>query len=160
MTSKILRPLSIAALLVTFGAAESSASTVRLSARGGLDLDWISALKTAVTLDCDGRPDADTRAMMQALERQGGYRRYERRAGREGGDQLVASRSGQRFYLHAKENDGGGVKIEMPWPVARCLFGGREAPAKLDLRSLRQPGAFVFQVEDGNSHFSIDLDLR
>lgn len=156
MTTRISTLLLATALTVGLSAAPASAGTASLSGKGAsIDVNWIGALKTAVTLDCDTRTDRETHAMMRSLERQGARGRFERR---DGAEHLVAVRRGERFTLEGKAEDGS-FKVGMPWPVAQCLFGGQNVPQKVDLASLRKAGAFSFQWKGEKGGITADISL-
>jgi len=148
------------ALTVGLAPTPASAGSARISAKGegggaSIDFNWLSALKTAVTLDCDTRTDRDTRAMMRSLERQSARGRYE---WRDGDEKLTAIRAGERFTLEGRDEDGT-FKVSIPWPVAQCLFGGQGTPRQIDLASLRKAGAVRFQWKGEKGGITADISL-
>lgn len=156
MTTRISTLLLATALTAGLSAAPAAAGTASVSGKGAsIDVNWIGALKTAVTLDCDTRTDRATHVMMRSLERQGSRGRYERR---DGAERLVAVHRGERFILEGSAEDGS-FKVTMPWRVAQCLFGGQDAPRKVDLASLRKAGAFSFQWKGEKGGITADISL-
>lgn len=156
MTPRISTLLLAIALTAGPSTVPASAGSASLSSKGAsIDINWIGALKTAVTLDCDTRTDRETHAMMRSLERQGSRGRYERR---DGAERLIAVRQSERFILEGRAEDGS-FKVAMPWRVAQCLFGGENAPRKVDLASLRKAGAFSFQWKGEKGGITADISL-
>jgi hypothetical protein len=108
------------------------------------------------SLTCDPDVDSDTREMMRALSGSGRYATYEKQ---DGDDVLRARRNGDQFRLQARDEDGQGFTLDLPWPVAQCLFAGRGEAMKVDLQQLKASGKFAFRldgVEGVNLSFNFD----
>lgn len=160
MISRISTFLLATALTAGFATAPAEAGAARISAKGegggaSIDFNWMSALKTAGTLDCDTHTDRDTQAMMRALEGRDARGRYE---WRDGDERLTSVRTGERFTLEGRSEDGS-FRVGLPWAVAQCLFGGQGAPRRVDLASLRKAGAVSFQWKGNKGGITAAISL-
>jgi len=151
MTRRSLAPLALLALLFLPGLA--SAGERKGSIDISLPLQLLTRLGGTITLDCDNDVDADTRAMIQTLRR---TNRYEKR---NGDDQLVAWRFGDRFRMKAKDGEGDGTfTLEMPWVAAECLFGGSPRKRQIKMEALERSGGFELRMSGDDGQISVAVD--
>lgn len=104
---------------------------------------WLSGLLEQVEVDCDARPDRQTRRMMDSLTEQGEGGVWSGRD--DDGDRILARRSSGQLKLESTRRDGGRAVVEMPWPAAECLLLGR-TPAE-GLGSALGQGKARMQIE-------------
>lgn len=120
-------------------------------------LTALAALGGNITLDCDSDGDREMRDAMRSLERQGARGRFEWTE--DDGDRMVATRDGGRFRLYAKEDDGDAVTLEMPWKVAQCILGGKQAGrTKIQVADLRRDGGFRLKVNGEDANLNLNLN--
>ena len=121
-----------------------------------LPLSLLGSMGGTMTISCDGDSDAETRAAMRILERQGSSGRYAWTD--DDGDHLVAQRDGGRFRLRVTDEDDETVTLEMPWGVAQCLLGDSKAgPRKMSLASLQRNGGFSLKVNGEEASFHVQM---
>ena len=118
-------------LLPTAAFAGGDRSTLHLHVDGDdgkvdldLSLGWLATFIDWADLECDTHTDADTRRMAKSLDRQGEGGVYEFED--DDGDAVVARRVKGALKIESRDDDGEVSKVEMPWPLAECLFLGRE----------------------------------
>lgn len=128
---------------------------------GRVDLDislgWLATFVDWADLDCDVDTDSDTRRMARSLDRQGEGGVYEFED--DDGDRVVARRVKGALKIQSKDEEGELSKVEMPWPLAECLFLGREPHGGLG-RALSK-GEVKIRVEgnDGDGdRITVDID--
>lgn len=169
IAARTARPLAFALLAASTLAlsapavADEDGSTFRLRITGSdgdrvdldLSLGWIASLVDWADVECDADTDADTRRMARSLDRQGEGGVYEFED--DDGDEVVARRVKGSLRIESRERKGETAKVEMPWPLAECLFLGREP--KGGLAGALRSGDFRVRVEgsDGGK-VSIDVD--
>jgi len=120
-----------------------------------LSLGWLATFLDWSDFECEADTDADTRRMARSLDRQGEGGVYEFED--DDGDEVVARRKDGALKIESKDHDGEIAKVEMPWPLAECLFLGREPHGGM-ARALER-GDFKIRVEgkDGG-RVSVDVD--
>jgi len=160
------RLAALAAALTLFPAAAfagSDGSTFHLRVDGDdggrvdldLSLGWLAAFVDWADLDCEVDTNSDTRRMARSLDRQGDGGVYEFED--DDGDEVVARRVKGALKIESRDADGELSKVEMPWPLAECLFLGREPHGGLG-RALSR-GDIRIRVEgDGGDRVTIDVD--
>lgn len=89
-----------------------------------------------VDADCDVTTDADTRAMLEHLDRRGEGSKYRFR--NDDGQRIKASRRSGQLELDIVKGGGKNARVSLPWAVAECMLGrrvelSREARAQLDV---------------------------
>lgn len=120
-----------------------------------LSLGWLATFADWVDFECEADTDADTRRMARALDRQGEGGRYE--FVDDDGDEVVARRVDGALKIESEDDDGEIARVEMPWPLAECLFLGREP--KGGIGKALSNAKFRVKVEDGDGgRVSIDVD--
>jgi hypothetical protein len=131
----------------------STATTERRSTSTSRSAGWRRS--STADLECDADTDRETRRMARSLDRQGEGGVYEFED--DDGDQVVARRVKGALKIESRDNDGETAKVEMPWPLAECLFLGREPHGGLS-RALGD-GDFKVRVESSDGdRVSIDVD--
>ncbi len=153
-------PLALSLALAAPLAAPAHAGELTLNGKSALDLSLpltlLGSLGGTMTISCDGDSDAETRAALRALERQGSSGRYAWTD--EDGSRMVAQRNGGRFRLRVTDEDDETVTLEMPWGVAQCLLGdGKAGPRKMSLASLQRNGGFSLKVNGEEASFRVQM---
>ena len=120
-----------------------------------LSLGWLAAFVDWSDFECDVDTDSDTRRMARALDRAGEGSVYEFED--EDGEQVAARRVDGLLKLESRNDNGKTARVAMPWPLAECLFLGREPHGGMG-RALSR-GDFKIKVEgrDGG-RVTIDSD--
>jgi hypothetical protein len=120
-----------------------------------LSLGWLAAFVDWSDFDCEVDTDRDTRRMAKSLDRQGEGGVYEFED--DDGDRVRARRVDGTLKIESRDAGGEVARVEMPWPLAECLFLGRE-PAGGLARALER-GEFRVRVDgrDGD-RLTIDVD--
>lgn len=98
-------------------------------------------------VDCDVTTDADTRAMLEHLDRRGEGSKYRFRD--DEGQRVKASRRRGQLELDIERSGRKNAHVSLPWAVAECMLGrhvelGREARARLDVED---EGAIRIRIE-------------
>lgn len=120
-----------------------------------LSLGWLATFVDWADIECDADTDADTRRMARSLDRQGERGVYEFED--DDGDQVVARRVGGRLKIESRDDDGELSKVEMPWPLAECLFLGREPKGGLG-RALSKGDFRIHVQSDDGDRVTVDVD--
>jgi hypothetical protein len=144
-----------------FAGSDSSSLHVHIDGDDGgrvdvdLSLGWLATFVDWADIECDSHTDSDTRRMARSLDRQGEGSVYEFED--DDGDNVVARRVKGALKIESRDEDGEISRVEMPWPLAECLFLGREP--KGGLRSALRDGDFRIRVEghDGD-RVAVDVD--
>ena len=143
--------------------ADDDKSNLRLHIKGEdggkLDLDlslgWLASLVDWADIECDTQTDRQTRRMAQSLDRQGEGGVYEFE--NQDGDDVVARRVKSTLRIESREEHGELSTVEMPWPLAECLFLGREPRG--GLAKALADGNFKVRIESSDgSKISVDVD--
>lgn len=144
-----------------FAGSDSSTFHLRVDGDDGgrvdldLSLGWLAAFADWADFECEVDTDSDTRRMARSLDRQGEGGVYEFED--DDGDEVVARRMKGALKIENRDADGELSKVEMPWPLAECLFLGREPRGGLG-RALAK-GDFKIRVEsDDGDRVSIEVD--
>jgi len=91
--------------------------------------------------------DADVRAMLRHLDREGDGARYTLRG--DDGEVVKAHRHGSQLELDVRDADGDHSRVEIPWALAEVLLGhrpersSRDGDAGLDIRVEGDDGGTV-----------------
>lgn len=117
--------------------------------RFAVSSEWLGGLidGTDLDFDCDGADDAGLARMMIELERAGEGAAW--RGVDEEGDPLHGRRHGGQLTFESRDRDGERAELEMPWPLARCLLGGREPEGGLRRALAQGDLEFRLVVRDG-----------
>jgi hypothetical protein len=130
--------------------------SVSLSGSGGARLSLSVPASTArdllagllgEELTCEGDRGSTRDSVLLQLDHGGPRARVSRRVD---DGVLVARRSGQRFRLDLRQDDGGRVVADLPWALADCLLGRRTDLDRLlagGTVRLRQPGGDWLELE-------------
>jgi len=101
-------------------------------------------------LKCGSDIDGDFAAMLHKLDRGG---RGSRATIRDEDGVVTARRSGNSLKIELEDNDGGGLRVKMPWAVAECLLDGSATLSAKDAGSIRvklvgsDGGSFEFKID-------------
>jgi hypothetical protein len=159
----VLACLLFILLVVLVSACASSppreATTLSIEVTDASDAFRLSVSSTAATrflekamgceLRCGGDLDADTRRMLEHLDRKG--RRY--RMTRDD-TVIVARRRGDLLRLDIRPEHGNRVELELPWKAAQCLLG-----RTTEVAALLEPKArleLVVHGDDGSLAVALD----
>lgn len=161
--SRALALAAVCSLLPALAAASDSRPNLRLHItsddgdRVDIDLSvgWLASLLDWADVDCDADTDRDTRKMAQSLDRQGDGSRYE--FVDDDGDVVVARRESGVLLLDTRDDDGEVAHVEIPWPLAECLFLGREPKEGLG-RALVRDGLRIRVDGDDGERVRISID--
>lgn len=120
--------------------------------------EWLGGLidGTHLDLDCDGTDDAGLARMMTELERDGEGAAW--RGVDEDGDALYGRRHGGQLTFESRDEGDERTELEMPWPLARCLLGGREPEGGLRRALASGDLDFRLVVRDGGDQVRISLE--
>jgi citrate lyase gamma subunit len=155
----------LAAAPAIAGASESKDAKLRIDVRSedgeGVHLTFgsgfVSGLVSTLApshMDCDANADEpEVRRFFRELDRAGdgakGTLEHE-------GDLLEARRVHGQLRLKVTDEDGDVSRMNIPWPLARCLFAGEDLSRAELLRAL-EAGDLSIEVDDRDDSVSIDI---
>ena len=120
-----------------------------------IPLSLLAGADGAFTLTCDTSSEADTRRMISALQRKGSRGSWE---SHDDDGRVSASRRGDRFRLRVWEDGSKKFDLQMPWPVAECLFGGRNGETfEIAVASLKAAGGLRLVLEGELAEVGVSL---
>lgn len=121
---------------------------------------WLAASGGTMSFQCDAKKPADDDGikMIEALSRDGRQGRY---AGKgEDGGTFIGTRKGDDFTFEAISKDGSKLVLQMPWSVARCIFGGAAKLAgasSIELRARDIGGRLRLEVAGQKKGVSVEV---
>lgn len=114
-------------------------ASISISLSGG----WAESLAEGLldaNLECDADIEPDTEAMLRHLKRKGRGSKYTLR---DDDKTIHARRMKSSWEMDIRNDDGTKAKVVLPWALAECMLGDREA-----MERYRGEGEMAFVVED------------